>query len=115
MQSQLLPDSLKALSGRDVDGWRFLEEGDVRRRATSRQHMIPLAVQYAGLGLYRVLEYVPEKDGFFIHIDGGSNDYDRADHAACWNAYKPNDQEVNAGPVAEVIRDDAESGHEEAR
>lgn len=107
MQSQLLPESLKALSGRFVDGWQFLEERDVRRRAGFRQHMIPLATQYAGLGLYRVLEYVPEKQAFFIHIDGGSNGYDRADNATHWNAYEPDNQEVLTGSVDDVIREDA--------
>jgi hypothetical protein len=59
--------------------------------------MIPLAMQYIGLGLYRVLEYVPERKGFFIHIDGGSNDYDRADSAAHWNAHLPKEEEVMLG------------------
>lgn len=106
--NQLLPNSLRALLGTVVDGWSFLDEADVVRRAGFRQHMIPLATQYAGLGMYRVLEYVPHKDGFFIHLDGGSNGYDRADNAAYWNAYKPDDQEVTAGPVEDVIRDDAQ-------
>lgn len=105
-----LPAYLVTLAGTHVDGWLFLESADVQRRARLRQFMVPLAVQYGGLGLYRVLEYVPHKQGFFIHIDGGSNDYDRAHHAEHWNAYCPDDQEVRPGSVHDVIRDDANEG-----
>lgn len=102
-----LPDALAALAGTEMEGWLFLESVDVERRARLRQFMVPLAIQYGGLGLYRVLEYVPHKQGFFIHIDGGSNDYDRSSHATHWNAYCPDDQEVMTGTVRDVILDDA--------
>jgi hypothetical protein len=106
-----LPENIKALSGTSFEGWHFLESNDVRRRAGFRQHMIPLATQYAGLGLYRVLEYVPQMDGFFIHTDGGSNGYDRADNAARWNAYSPSNNEILLGPIQDAIRDDANSSN----
>lgn len=110
MDSNSIPQSLKALSGTTMGDWYFLESEDVSRRAALRNHMIPLAIQYAGLGHFRVLEYVPHKEGFFIHLDGGSNGYDRADNATRWNAYKPDDQEVRSGPIEDVIEEDKNTG-----
>lgn len=87
----------------DKDGWLFLAETEINRRGRLRQHMIPFAIQYGGLGLYRVLEYVPSSQGYFIHIDGGSNDYDRRDHALTWNAYQPRNNEIHSSPLSDII------------
>ena len=75
-------------------GWSFLSPSDINRRGQYRQHMIPIATQYGGLGLFHVLEYVPSQEAYFVHIDGGSNDYDRQDHAVRWNAYNPKPDEI---------------------
>jgi len=79
---------------RSCGGWMFMSASEVNRRGRSRTHMIPIATQYGGLGLFHVLEYVPSQEAFFIHMDGGSNDYDRRDAAATWNAYNPKPDEI---------------------
>lgn len=90
----------------DKDGWLFLSKSEVNRRGRLRQHMIPFAIQYGGLGLYHVLEYVPSSQGYFRHIDGGSNDYDRRDHALTWNAYQPLNNEIHTSSISDILVQD---------
>ncbi len=85
------------------DGWLFLSETEINRRGRLRQHMIPFAIQYGGLGLYHVLEYVPASQGYYRHIDGGSNDHDRRDHALTWNAYQPQNNEIDTSPLSDIL------------
>jgi hypothetical protein len=69
--------------------WVFLSKDDVDRLGATRQHMIPVAKQYLVMGMHRVLEFVPSENGYFVHTDGGPNEYDREDSAKRWSDYKP--------------------------
>jgi len=84
-------------------GWTFLAKDVIDRMACKRQHMIPLAVKYTCMGLYRVIEYVPAHGGYFVHGDGGSNEYQRAEFEATWNAFEPAEDRVVKKDITEVV------------
>jgi len=100
---ECLPPGLCELRGRVHLGWEFLSFSDMKRFSKRRLHMVPVAMVYRGLGLMNVIEYVPSKEGYFMHVDGGSNGYDRTEHAHTWNNYIPEDHEIVRGEIDEVI------------
>jgi hypothetical protein len=99
LENVFIPDEVRERLGEISGHWHFLEEA----RLSARAHMIPVAIAYAGLGLYHVLEFVPQRNGYFVHIDGGSNDYDRADHAKHWNAYLPEENEILRSSLDNIL------------
>ena len=64
------------LEGEDVYGGKFID----------------IAWRYRGMGHVIVLAYIPKTNNFFFRNDGGSNDYDRADHFKTYSdsKFQPN-------------------------
>jgi hypothetical protein len=59
----------------EESGYAFLSVDEMRTAPFLQ--MVPVAKAYGGLGLWNVLFYVPEHNGWFLTRGGGSNSIDR--------------------------------------